>query len=183
LANTLIIITSDNGPWFEGSAGGRGRKGTTFEGGMHVPFIAYWQGHVVPVSSSTPAIGTDILPTILDYLGLPLPQDRQIDGVSLRRLFEGEDHLSERPIYFFARDKLIALRQGDFKYQNRKMLTYSVDSAIAVPTPKGPWLFNLIKDPDESYNLMAPEDVPTQPLTHQMSDATEQFAKNPRGWR
>jgi uncharacterized sulfatase len=182
LENTLIIITSDNGPWFEGSSGGRGRKGTTFEGGMHVPFIAYWQGHIVPSRNDTPTIGTDILPTLLDYLGLPLPADRQIDGVSLRGLFDGDSELQERPIFYFASDKLMALRQGDFKYQKRKMLAYSVDSAIAVPFPKGPWLFNLRKDPDESYNLLAPDDVSAQPLSHSMSVATEDFAKNPRGW-
>jgi arylsulfatase A-like enzyme len=183
LQNTLIMITSDNGPWFEGSPGGRGRKGTTFEGGMRVPFIANWPGRIASGSSDAPAIGTDILPTVLDYLGLPLPQDRQIDGVSLRNLFEGKIELAERPIYYFAGEQLLALRQGNLKYQDRKPLPYVVDVPVAIPFPKGPWLFDLAKDPDESYNLLEPGDVAAQPLARKMSEAVREFEGNVRGWR
>lgn len=183
LENTLVILTSDNGPWFEGSPGGRGRKGTTFEGGMRVPFIAYWPGRIVPRTSDTPAIGTDILPTLLDYLELPLPQDRQIDGISLRSLFEAKNDLAERAIYYFAGKQLLALRQGNLKYQARKPIPYVLDAPVAIPFPKGPWLFDLARDPDESYNLLAPEDVAKQPLAGALSKAAREFEESPRGWR
>jgi arylsulfatase A-like enzyme len=150
---------------------------------MRVPFIAYWQGHIAPGTSAAPAIGIDILPTVLDYLGLPPPQDRKIDGISLRSLFDGKNEPAARPIYYFADDRLLALRQGNLKYQNRKPVPYVVDVPLAIPFPKGPWLFDLARDPDESYNLLAPEDVAGQPLAQKMTEAAREFEANVRGWR
>ncbi len=78
LENTLIIISSDNGPWFLGDAGNqRGRKGNTFEGGMRVPFIAHWPA-AIPAGRTehAMAMGIDLLPTVLDLLQLPPPPDR-----------------------------------------------------------------------------------------------------------
>jgi arylsulfatase A-like enzyme len=64
LDNTLIIISSDNGPWFLGNAGDhRGRKGNTFEGGMRVPFIAHWPAAIPAGRVETAmAMGTDLVP-------------------------------------------------------------------------------------------------------------------------
>ena len=69
--NTLILFTSDNGPWYEGSPGAfRGRKGQSYEGGFRVPFIAKWPGHIGPGTvSSEPAVNLDIFPTLLSRRG------------------------------------------------------------------------------------------------------------------
>ena len=150
---------------------------------MRVPFIAYWPNHIAPSTSDTPAIGTDILPTVLDYLGLPLPRDRQLDGISLRNLFEGKNELAERPIHYFAGKRMLALRQGNLKYQDRKPVPYVVDAPIAPPFPKGPWLFDLSTDPDESYNLLAPESTEGNPLAGELHEAAREFERNVRGWR
>ena len=102
--NTLIIVTSDNGPWYEGSTGAgrngaasplRGRKATPFEGGFRVPGIVRWPAGGVGAagaradtapccaSHSAPAHFMDILPTVLNACGIARPRDRVLDGDNL----------------------------------------------------------------------------------------------------
>jgi uncharacterized sulfatase len=78
--NTLVIFTSDNGPWFGGSTGGlRGMKGRSWEGGTRVPFVARYPGRIMPgILNDAPAAMIDVLPTIAAYAGLELPGDRVI---------------------------------------------------------------------------------------------------------
>jgi hypothetical protein len=98
--DTLVVVTSDNGPWFEGSPGGlRGRKGQSYEGGFRVPFVAWWPGRVPAGSvSDVPAMNIDLFPTFLGLAGLALPADRVIDGVDLWPVLAGERaDLGERP--------------------------------------------------------------------------------------
>ena len=70
---TLVLVTSDNGPWFQGSRGPlRGRKGGSFEGGMRVPCLARWPGSIPAGSrSSAVAAGVDLFPTLLGLAGVP----------------------------------------------------------------------------------------------------------------
>ncbi|MPR35705.1 sulfatase-like hydrolase/transferase [Cytophagaceae bacterium SJW1-29] len=121
--NTLLIVTSDNGPWLSygnhaGSAGGfREGKGTTFEGGHRVPCIVEWTG-VVPagVVSNNLAAGMDMLPTIVEATGASLPK-KKIDGVSLLANLKG--NLSVKPretfLFYYRRNNLEAVRHGDWK--------------------------------------------------------------------
>jgi arylsulfatase A len=126
--NTLVIYTSDNGPEgngntgrTRGSTGGlRGRKRHSHEGGIRVPGLVRWPGHVKPGSeSSQPVIGSDIFSTLLDVVGIPLPADRTIDGASMLPLFEGRPIRRTEPLYW--RNHLapqqfkVALRIGDWK--------------------------------------------------------------------
>ncbi|MHC4110016.1 MAG: sulfatase family protein [Planctomycetota bacterium] len=82
--NTLVIFTSDNGPWYGGSTGGlRGMKGKTWEGGLRVPMIARWPGKIPPGIVNGSIAGTiDVFPTILKIAGVNVPKDRItiIDG-------------------------------------------------------------------------------------------------------
>jgi len=101
---TLVIVTSDNGPWFEGSAGDlRGRKGQSFEGGFRVPLIARWPGKIpAGTVAGAPAMGIDLFPTLLGLAGLGLPSDRVIDGADIWPLLAGDAaYLPERALYFF----------------------------------------------------------------------------------
>src|SRR5690606_22325783 len=91
--NTLVVFTSDNGPWltqFEqgGSAGLlREGKGCTWDGGMRVPAIAWWPGRIAPNGTTSELATTmDLFATSLALAGAPLPADRPIDGVDLRPL-------------------------------------------------------------------------------------------------
>ena len=83
--NTLVIFTSDNGPWYGGSTGGlRGMKARTWEGGLRVPMIARMPGTIPPgVVNSHPCATIDIFPTVAKLAGIHLPEDRKIDGVDL----------------------------------------------------------------------------------------------------
>ena len=95
--NTLVVYTSDNGPWLGygvdgGSAGPfRDGKGTQFEGGMRVPGIFYWPGKIQPGQRTDAIAGNlDLMPTLADLAGVELPSDRVIDGRSLWPLLSGK---------------------------------------------------------------------------------------------
>ena len=129
--NTLLIFSSDNGPVpsVGGSSGGlRGNKRNDFEGGVRVPFVARWPGHIKPGSvNDTPVIGTDIFSTVLDMVNIPLPTDRTIDGASLLPVFEGKPADRKVPLFWRthvsgAQDR-VALRVGDWKIVGNDTLT------------------------------------------------------------
>lgn len=86
---TLILFSSDNGPWFGGSTGGlRGMKGSTYEGGYRVPCLARWPGRI-PAGhvSHAPAVMMDLFATALKAANLAPPADRVIDGRDILPLF------------------------------------------------------------------------------------------------
>ena len=90
--NTFVVFTSDNGPWFGGSTGGlRGMKGTSWEGGYRVPFIARWPGNI-PAGhvNNQPAIMMDLFATALKIAGIEAPADRVIDGADIRPLLTSD---------------------------------------------------------------------------------------------
>lgn len=191
LDNTLLIITSDNGPWYLGSAGPtRGRKGDTFEGGMRVPFLIQWPKHLASGQQiAAMAMGTDILPTLLDWLHLPLPTDRIIDGLSLVSMLEQHNKglSAQSPhdyLYFYASDTLQAVRDQRFKYQTRKGVAYGPDPIpLAYKPLQGPWLFDLKNDPTESYDssLHFPEEA--HRLEAAYTKKLKEMNDNRRGWR
>lgn len=116
--NTLILLTSDNGPVDPISRGGlRGKKAAVYEGGHRVPTIAKWPG-VIPrgVISDALISGTDVFPTVLDILEAPLPADRIIDGESFLRALRGETWARTKPLYwfFYRVQPAAAYREGDW---------------------------------------------------------------------
>jgi arylsulfatase len=126
--NTLVIFTSDNGPWLNfgnhaGSAGPfREGKGTAFEGGVRVPAIMRWPGRIEPgVVSGRMASTIDILPTVAAITGAALPE-ATIDGVNILPLLEGDESAVPRDrFYFYYSGELRAVREGKWKrvYQHR----------------------------------------------------------------
>ena len=123
---TLVIFTSDNGPAItamhpHGSAGPlRDKKGAIYEGGIRVPGIVQWPGHVTPGSTSdTPVSGVDLLPSICEIAGVDVPDDRALDGVSIVPVLEGKPIKRTKPLYWqFNRaksDAKVAIRDGDWK--------------------------------------------------------------------
>lgn len=121
--NTLVIFTSDNGPWLTfgnhaGSSGGlREGKGTTYEGGHRVPCLMRWPG-VVPGGRVCNKLLTtmDILPTVTKLCGARLPR-RPIDGVDAMALLKGDDSQTPRTefYYYYRANSLEAVRRGNFK--------------------------------------------------------------------
>lgn len=121
--NTLVIFTSDNGPWAsKGNAGGvsgplRGSKGGTLEGGVREPTIVWWPGRVKAGSESDAIAGTtDILPTLVGLAGGQIQGDIKIDGKDLAPLLLGQTDESPRSVWhYFRGNNLEAVRSGPWK--------------------------------------------------------------------
>ena len=168
--NTLVIFTSDNGPWASfgnhaGSSGGlREAKATTFEGGNRVPCVMKWKG-VIPegVVCNQLASTIDILPTLADLANAPLPA-RKIDGISISTLLKGKTDESPRKhfVYYFRKNDLQAVRDERFKLVfPHTHETYRSDlpgndgyPGIRGQAEIGLSLFDLRRDPGEQYNVI-----------------------------
>ena len=185
--NTLVMVSSDNGPWFQGSPGGvRGRKFDIFEGGMRVPLLAWWPGHITPGRVDHQiAVGVDLFPTILEAVGLPLPPDRVIEGQSLLRRLDGREGDEHEPVWFFQVGHLRALREGRFKYHDRHSVPFgnAPDFRVAFHVPRGPWLFDLQRDPDESYDVSGRHPEIARRMRQSLEARRRELESNPRGWR
>lgn len=160
--NTLVMFSSDNGPWYQGSPGRlRGRKGSTYEGGIREPFIARWSGHI-PKGRVTNALASmmDIFPTVAKLCGGKLPA-KPLDGVDIWPLLTGQKTSVERKtLLYFSNWDLQCARWNDWKLHIARH-----NSPAYVPPPPGgqhsyvlprPELYNIADDPDESYDV-APE--------------------------
>lgn len=120
---TLVIFTSDNGPWLiKGSDGGsalplRGGKGSTWEGGVRVPTIARWPGKISAGTVCDTVTGTiDLLPTFVSLAGGQVPAEPAIDGRDMSRVLLQQSTESPREAhYYFAGYNLQAVRQGPWK--------------------------------------------------------------------
>ncbi|MBE7177312.1 MAG: sulfatase [Mucilaginibacter polytrichastri] len=121
--NTLVIFTSDNGPWrnygnHAGSTGGlREGKGSAWEGGMRVPAIMRWPGQIpAGTISNKLACNIDVLPTVAKATGAKLPA-KKIDGVDLTSLFHPEKNSTPRQdlVYYYDRNNLKCVRKGKWK--------------------------------------------------------------------
>ncbi len=161
--NTLVVFTSDNGPWLikqadSGSAGPlRGGKGSTWEGGVRVPTLAWWPGKIAPGSSADAIAGTiDLLPTAVSIAGGTLPAQPVIDGRDLSPLLFGKTTDSPRGVhYYFSGYQLQAVRKGPWKLaimpQNETMGRPVAPDAQT----DAPRLYNLDQDIGEKTNLAA----------------------------
>lgn len=159
--NTLVIFTSDNGPWLikgpdSGSAGPlRGGKGSTWEGGVRVPTIAWWPGKITPNSSVDAVAGTiDLLPTAVTLAGGAVPDQPVIDGRDISPLLLGKTRTSPRDVhYYFQGYQLQAVRQGPWKLalapQNETM-GHPVKPDAHTKTPR---LYNLDREIGEQTNV------------------------------
>ena len=158
---TLVIFTSDNGPWAEmpprmfsgdtikpwdaGSAGPfRGSKASTWEGGVREPFIARWPGQV-PAGQVSDAFITslDLFPSLLALAGVPVPADRPIDGLDVRETV-GEGAPSPRREFFYLNNGAVEAVRRD----HWKLRVVRADPK----TPAVPQLFDLGADPYERFD-------------------------------
>ncbi len=168
--NTIVIFTTDNGPWLNfgnhaGSTGGlREGKGTSFEGGQKVPCIIKWPG-IVPegVICNNMASTIDILPTLAEITSTQLP-DHKIDGVSILSLLKGDPDANPRDnlLYYYRRNSLEAVRIGDWKMVFPHDHRSYEDVLPGNDGWPGPYkqgraelaLYDLRRDPGERYNVI-----------------------------
>lgn len=168
--NTWVIFLSDNGPWHNygnhaGSAGGlREGKGSVFEGGVRVPCIMRWPGHIPSKTvSKSPLMSIDLLPTIAGRVGGALPQ-HPIDGRDVWPLLSHQPHAQNpHPAYafYYNQNELQGLRSGPWKL----LLPHKANGLAGNPPGRdgkpGPYqkisvdteLYNLDTDPAERRNV------------------------------
>ncbi len=134
--NTLIFFFSDNGATEEGSnAPLRGGKGSVWEGGHREPAIAWWPGSIEPGTVTDQlSISLDLMPTMLDLAGAPLPENHRLDGISLEPLLLRGESLGHRQLFWNGK----AMRDDLWKL---------------VTEPSGPQLFHLAEDIGETTNV------------------------------
>jgi arylsulfatase len=170
--NTLVIYTSDNGPWLifgdhSGKAGPlREGKGTSWEGGVRVPAVMHWPGQI-PADRvcMTPLMTIDILPTIANITGAPVPE-RKIDGMNVWPVITGKkgaQNPHEAYYVYYANNQLQAVISGDWKMILPHRYRTIVDASIGNGGMPGeynhmqiekPELYNLVEDIGESRNLI-----------------------------
>lgn len=143
--NTLVIFTSDNGPWnLKNGQGGsalplRGHKFSTYEGGMRVPMIAQWKGKIPAGSVCDQVASTiDLLPTIAALTGAELPEEK-IDGKDIWPLLAGKRKNSphrKSGYYYYVGKTAEAVRKGKWKLRRRKGVVelYNLEKDIAETT-------------------------------------------------
>jgi arylsulfatase A len=157
--NTLVIFTSDNGPALgKGRHGGspgplRGGKHSTWEGGVRVPFIARWPGHI-PEGTVRPGISSlmDLYVTLIRLAGGQPPADRPIDGDDITAFLEGKGPSPHTEYFYYKGREIYAVRSGDWKLNFFKINS----GLLPVKRPKKcdpPELYNLAEDPSERFNV------------------------------
>jgi arylsulfatase A-like enzyme len=166
--NTLVFFFSDNGgPTMKGTTINasrnsplRGSKRTTLEGGIRVPFMVRWPGHVPSGKTyDNPVITLDIVPTILAATNTKVGDDAQLDGVDLAPYLSGEKKEKPHDMLCWRFGPQMAIRQGDWK-----LVRYDpvVDGDKGKATPAK--LYNLKDDIGESHDLIASQPDKAQKL-------------------
>ena len=163
--NTMNWFFADNGNFdFDGENGGlSGGKGTIYEGGIRVPLIVEYPAGLKPRVTDTPTGTVDITPTVCGLLKIPMPNDREYDGINILPQLEGKPFKRDKPLFFAFRQTdggayMLGMIDGNWK------LIWGLDSLekrqpgkyidAASPTQ----LFNLAGDPGEKRNLANNED-------------------------
>jgi arylsulfatase A-like enzyme len=174
--NTIVMFTSDNGPWLTvGKDGGSALplfegKFTSFEGGQRVPFIIRWPA-TIPAGTecSEMAATIDLFPTLANLAGAELPA-MKLDGMDISNLWKNPRSESPRDTFFFAHN---AVRSKDWKYHRKEIFKVKKTARDT----GGPTLYNLKKDIGESKNVIA--DHPE--VAYRLSKAlTEHIRRTPK---
>ena len=170
--NTLVVFTSDNGPWqifkTHGGSSGllQGEKGGTFEGGMREPAIFWWPGTIKPKVVTDLGTTMDLLPTFCSLSDIKLPDDRVYDGYDISPVLKGSGKDPRDVVFYYRGQKVYAIRKGDYKvhfitqleYGNRTSHFYTNPEIVIKKTPTvqdPPLLFNVSVDPSEKLNIAA----------------------------
>jgi arylsulfatase A-like enzyme len=158
--NTLIFFFSDNGgptPSTTSSNGPlRGVKSQTWEGGIRIPFMIQWKGHL-PAGKvdDRPVIQLDILPTALAAAGVAAPPEWKLDGVNLLPYLRGEKTGAPHDVLYWRFGQQIALRKGDWKLVKAPLNDAEARVRGGKGSTVGAQLYNLRQDIGETENLAA----------------------------
>ncbi len=164
--NTLVIFSSDNGPWLvhgadAGSASPlRGGKGSTWEGGLRESTLAWWPGHIPPGRATDAVAGEiDLLPTFVKLAGGTVPTDRPMDGADISKILFGQSNVSAREAHFFYQGyRLQAVRSGPWKLALEPQgysMGFKEDATHHGEHQPGLRLYNLATDIGETTDVSA----------------------------
>ncbi|MCL4106733.1 UNVERIFIED_CONTAM: hypothetical protein GTU68_048177 [Idotea baltica] len=154
--NTIVLFTSDNGPWLSyklhgGSAGPlRAGKGTTFEGGQRVPTIFWGPGQIEPGMVTELGSTLDIMTTFANLSGIPLAEKQKIDGFDLSNVLLNKKSSPRGEFFYWTRGELHAVRKGPWKLhiKQRKEVNYGKEREMDLPE-----LYHLESDIGEKFNV------------------------------
>lgn len=191
LDNTLLLLTSDNGPtdwpryYNNGgeppcSAGDlRGRKWSLYEGGIRVPFIVRWPGYVPAGKTNTTSVMSvvDILPTVCDLTGSAVPAGYVGDGYSRKEILEGEEKKTTNDLFWYYSNKplpgkkenlapALAVRSGDWKF-------------LMESDGSNQQLYNLANDERETKNLIDAQKKKAAELHRKLNGWYQRTVANP----
>lgn len=157
--NTIVVFTSDNGPWLSygvngGSAGLlKAGKGMTWEGGMREPCIFWSPTNIKPAVISDLGTTMDLFPTFSALAGVPMPKDRIMDGFDLSATLLKGDPTPRKGVFYYRGTQLYAARLGDYKAHYITEGSYGQFGEKEIHNP--PILYNLSVDPSENFDLGA----------------------------
>lgn len=172
--NTLVVFSSDNGPWLSfkshgGSAGPlRAGKGTTFEGGQRVPTIFWWPGRITAGSTVTEMGSTlDMMATLAGLTGTQLPADRTLDSYDLTPAMFGTGTSPRQEFYYWTRAKLHAVRSGAYKLHVLQRQPVNYGKSVALDTPE---LYHVEHDVSEERDIADRHPDVVQRLSQMLTD-------------
>ncbi|MCG6187239.1 sulfatase family protein [Maribellus maritimus] len=154
--NTIVVFTSDNGPWLvfreQGGSAGllSGGKGGTYEGGMREPTIFWSPGKIRPGVVAELGTTMDLLPTFAKLANVQLPSDRVYDGYDISPVLSGTGKSKRDVVFYYRGTEVFAVRKGAYKVHFITQPEYgSNEKTVQDP----PLLYNLNVDPSEKYNI------------------------------
>ena len=197
--NTIVMFTSDNGPWIffrkdkgerlnVGDSGPfRDGKGSGWEGGVRVPGVFWWPGMIAPGTSvAQPASSLDVLPTIFRLAGEPLPANRTLDGRDISPLFAPKVFSNSVPEFRFfytdARNTVSGVREGAWKLHARIYTQIGDDYGYTNVSLSHPLLFQVEHDFGERFNLSAEEPARVKALQDAITAFKQQAGTEGTFW-
>ena len=178
--NTVIVFTSDNGAWFEGSNSPlRDRKGGPgYDGGYRVPFIVWAPGIVKPGKTDAIVCGVDLLPTFASLAGMPLPKGVDFDGRDISAVWTKGAESPHEAILLFNNEDVVGIRTPKWKFVE---LTYYRGLNIPLRTAGYPQLYDAARDTTESYSLAGRHPEIAADLANRIKEANAKFAPFKKG--
>lgn len=178
--DTLVVFSSDNGPWFEGSNGPlRSRKGGAgYDGGYRVPFVARWPGRVpAGVRSNAIAMGIDLLPTFCALAGLPQPAGVELDGMDISAVLTRNGASPHQELVLFNGEDVVGIRSQQWKYVNAD---YYHGMLMLLEGRGYPQLYAM-NDPTEQYSVASVHPDVARAMQARLEQAAARFAPLRKG--